>query len=224
MNCWICEAEAVSREHTIKKSDLKSVYGDVTQNQPLFYSNDNSRNIRVGSLKSQRFTSPAKICKYCNTTRTQPHDRAWEQFSSTMRLMLRKSALPNSVRANSIFQYDTRRMMINIHLYFIKLFGCHIATAEIPIELAEFSSSIMNSKAHPNVYLGFWRIEPRVGMSNIVTEITDNGDCAFATWFYEIENLAVNVMYALPGEKREGMVNAWHPRLATNKLIIHKVS
>ena len=223
MQCWICGAKAVSREHTIKKSDLKSVYGDVSQSQPLFYSNDKRKNLPVGSLKSHRFTSPAKICRYCNDTRTQPHDRAWEQFSSAMRLTLRKPSFPESVRANSIFQYDTHRMMLNIHLYFIKLFGCHIATEKIPIELAEFSYSIMNSKAHPNVYLGFWRIVHSVGMSNVEAQIAHNGDCAVATWRYEIGNLAVNVMYASPGEKREGLVNAWHPRLATNKLVIHKL-
>jgi len=114
-------------------------------------------------------------------------------------------------------------MMLKIHLYFIKLFGCHIVTAKIPIDLAGFSSSIMNGKSHPNVHLRFCEIEQRVGMSNIEALIADNGDCAFATWFYEIENLAVNVMYASPGEKREGLVNSWHPRLATNKLVIHKL-
>jgi hypothetical protein len=223
MNCWICGAKADSHEHTIKKSDLKSTFPNVSQKQPLFYSDDQIKNLPVNSLKSDCFMSPTKICKCCNNSRTQPHDRAWEQFSSAMRLTLKQPTLPKSVHAKSIFKYDTHHMMLNVHLYFIKLFGCHIATEKIPIDLAGFSSSIMNNKAHPNVYLGFWRIEERVGMSNIEAEIADNGDRIFVTWFYEIDNLAVNVMYASPGEKREGLVNAWHPRFGTNRPIMHKL-
>ena len=113
--------------------------------------------------------------------------------------------------------------MLNVHLYFVKLFGCHISEAKIPVDLTSFSSAILKGKAHQNVYLGFCRIEPRVGMTNIDALIEDNCVCAFATWFYEIENLAVNVMYALPGEKREGLKNAWHPRQGTNKLFISEL-
>jgi hypothetical protein len=44
------------------------------------------------------------------------------------------------------------------------------------------------------------------------------GQCAFATWLYEVGNLWVNVIYAIEGEKREGLLNAWHPRFGHKSL------
>lgn len=43
-------------------------------------------------------------------------------------------------------------------------------------------------------------------------------ECAFATWLYAVGNLSVNLMYALPGERRQGLVDAWHPRLGCKRI------
>jgi hypothetical protein len=221
MKCWICEEEAISREHLLKKSDLKSAFGHISQKQPLYYSNDSFRNVPIGSLKSERFTSPPILCAFCNTTRTQAHDRDWEKFSITLRSKLNDLHSLESVRANSIFMADTRQHMLNIHLYFVKLFGCRVSVDRIPIDLAGFSNALLNKRAHPNVYIGLWKIQPRVGISEILADLSDNGDCVFASWMYEIEHLAVNIMFAVPGEKRSGLVKAWHPSFGAKRLFIH---
>jgi hypothetical protein len=116
--------------------------------------------------------------------------------------------------------------MLNVHLYFLKLFGCHILDAGMPIDIVTFAAAIEEEKQHPNVYLKFGcnfslRNNPIVGMSD-VGGILDNSDgsCVFASWFYEVDRLAVNVMFAADGQKREGLVGAWHPRYGTNKLVI----
>jgi hypothetical protein len=218
MRCWICGDVADSREHLTKKSDLKSVYGTPSQVDPLYFSNDQRRNVRIGSLDAKLLKSPAKICIACNTSRAQPHDRAWEQFSPAIRSILSQRRCPRSVRANAIFPYDTHRMMLNVHLYFVKLFGCHIVEQGIPIDLTEFSFALQKGKAVQNVYMHLYKIAPSVGTSDIHTLFNESSECVFATWFYEIDNLAVNVMYAKPNQKRDGLVNAWHPRLGTNKL------
>lgn len=44
------------------------------------------------------------------------------------------------------------------------------------------------------------------------------GKMYFATWFYNVGDLAVNVMYALPGEQRQGLEVAWHPRMGAQRL------
>ena len=59
----------------------------------------------------------------------------------------------------------------------------------------------------------------KVGRSDVVTEWTPDGSCVFAAWLYEVDNLIVNVMFIVPGEDREGLVKAWHPRFGTNKLV-----
>jgi hypothetical protein len=45
-----------------------------------------------------------------------------------------------------------------------------------------------------------------------------DGLSTFATWFYDLEFVGINVLYAKPGEKREGLVGAWHPRKGSNSL------
>lgn len=113
--------------------------------------------------------------------------------------------------------------MQNVHLYFIKLFGCHIKEAGIPIDLKTFANAILNEKAHPQVYLKFGRISSPVGTAmagstDIDTAQLPDGSCAFASWFYEIGELAINIMFAIDGEERQGLVGAWHPKFGTNKL------
>jgi hypothetical protein len=53
---------------------------------------------------------------------------------------------------------------------------------------------------------------------DIITDAKD-GSLAFASWFYCIESIAVHVIFATKGERRQALVNAWHPRFG-NKLVI----
>ena len=84
--CWICNAnEANSGEHKTKRSDLLAVLGNPTQEQPFFYHDLKKANRPVGSLNAKLLKSPVQICAHCNSTRSQPHDRAWEQMSDWLR-------------------------------------------------------------------------------------------------------------------------------------------
>jgi hypothetical protein len=133
------------------------------------------------------------------------------------------------VRTNRIFGYDTAREMLNVHLYFVKLFGCHVAGNDIPIDTTRFASAILQGKAHPNIYLRFgcapmFAGQPMTGISDMwITPTTEAAPCTFATWFYYVDGVAINVMYAVDGEKRQGLVGAWHPRIGTNRLAISDV-
>jgi len=62
-------------------------------------------------------------------------------------------------------------------------------------------------------------IEGGTAVIHIAQKASD-GLCAFATWFHNVGELSVNVMFAVEGEKRNGLVGAWHPKFGTNKLII----
>ncbi len=57
-----------------------------------------------------------------------------------------------------------------------------------------------------------------VGLS--LSEPPSGGTSSFATWFYWIDKLAINVMFAEDGEKRNGLIGAWHPRHGTCKLLL----
>ena len=222
--CWICGNVARTREHRSKSSDLRAIFGAPTQLDPLFFSTDERRNRKVGSLNASllKFTTP--ICENCNSARTQRHDRAWQRLSETLRLLQPKITAGQVIRANRIFPYDTRREMRNVHLYFLKLFGCQILDGKLPIDIEPFSEAILQERPHPNVYLAFGPTPNRPvasiagGTDVYVAMLKDK--CAFATWFYEVNNLSVNIMYATLGEKREGLINAWHPRFGHQTLTL----
>ncbi|MFM9862280.1 MAG: hypothetical protein ACKVRO_01625 [Micropepsaceae bacterium] len=222
--CWICGDPATTAEHKTKKSDLKSAFGKPTQKSPIFYHDAKARNQRINTLDAKLVKSTSLLCEQCNTTRTQPFDRAWEQMSEHLRFYQPNIATSAVVRANRVFRYGTRRSMLHVHLYFVKLFGCHIKEHNMAIALAPFASAILSRKAHPNVYIKIGRAPtldglPMTGTSDAWLAMRkDDQVCRFATWFYYIEELGVNVMYAIPGEKRDGLIGAWHPRFGTNRL------
>ena len=224
--CWICGDPATTAEHKTKKSDLKSAFGKPTQKSPIFYHDAQARNRRINTLDSKLVKSTGFLCEKCNTTRTQPFDRAWEHMSAHLRFGLPNITTSMAVRANRVFPYGTHRSMLYVHLYFVKLFGCHIKEHNMALDLAPFASAILSCRAHPNVYIKIGRAPtlegvPMTGTSDAWLAVR-KGDqvCTFVTWFYYIEELGVNVMYAIPGEKRDGLIGSWHPRLGTNKLIV----
>jgi hypothetical protein len=222
--CWICGDAATTGEHKTKRSDLRSVFGAPTQSHPLYLHDRERRNRRVGSLDAQVLRSPGRICARCNNARTQPHDRAWERLSEAMRTWTPPLEPDDVVRTNRIFRYDTAREMLNVHLYFVKLFGCHIAGNAIPLDITGFALSILNEKAHPSVYLKFgcgrmFGGRPMTGMSDLWLAPSLPGvSSRFATWFYDLGAVSINVMFAVDGEKRQGLVGVWHPRQGTTRL------
>ena len=224
LKCWICGAEGNSGEHMIKESDLAAVLGNISQNDPAYMHTAERRNIHIGSLKNDRLKSPARICHECNTARTQPYDRAWERMSAALRGRRPVIGPGSIVRANRIFKADTKLHMVFVHLFFVKLFGCHIATGDLPIDLREFSDALKSGKPHPCVYLRFGKFAGMqiLGTLRVDVDLDSDGSCLFASWFYESGAFAVNLMFAVDGQRREGLVGAWHPRYGTSKLTVSR--
>ncbi|WP_376957977.1 hypothetical protein ABNQ39_13055 [Azospirillum sp. A26] len=222
--CWICGNIATTGEHMNKRSDLRSVFGHVSQNNPLYKHDANEVNQVIKGLNVVALKSPGRLCANCNNARTQSHDRAWEKLSLALREHDRHIQPGKFIRTTKIFRYDTKREMLNVHLYFTKLFGCHIAGNDVPISLGEFSEAIKNGVAHPKIFLRFgcgamFTSQPVTGMSDMWLALTSHDNqVRFATWLYHVGDISVNVMFAVPGERRQGLIDAWHPSHGTTRL------
>lgn len=222
--CWICGGPGDSAEHKTKRSDLKAVFGQASQAQPLYFHDRNRKNQRVGSLDAKLLKSRDRICHFCNTARTQPHDFAWEDLSRYLRVT--SGIKPGSVvRSNRVFPYDTRRRMLQVHLFFVKVFGCLVLEGALPIDISGFADAIMNERPHPLVHLKFGcpSAEERLtaGRSDVwASAPTVEGSSSFVTWFYNLPHVWINVMFAVPGERRDGLVGAWHPRTGSKTLVL----
>ena len=61
MNCWICGSPANSGEHRIKASDLRLVFGHVSQKHPLLLHNEIQRNRPIKGIKADALKSDVLI-------------------------------------------------------------------------------------------------------------------------------------------------------------------
>ena len=215
MICWICGDAANSGEHLIKASDLKSLFGHVTQKSPLYLHTDKRRNHLIRGIKSDKLKYKALLCACCNNERTQPHDESWKKLSAYLRERQPPIQPSMLVRLDRAFPGKVSKSMLNVHLFFLKLFGCIITENKIPIEISQFSKSIMQNVPHPNVWLALWTglhhpCIKHAGCSQ-VEKVQLAGRIVYASWFYVVDNVAVNIMYAEPSEHRKGLAHAWHP-------------
>jgi len=227
MTCWICGSSADSREHKIKKSDLKNLLEkSPTQNSPIYIHTALRKNQPVASLNAKALKYAPSLCTYCNSTRTQPHDFAWQRLAESLCSNNLPLGTMQHVRTNRIFPYDTRRAMRHAHLYLVKVFGCQIVEGKVAgIDLSSFAQAIMSDRIHPNVYAAFGPAprsssEDRViaSGSDLHTAVLPDGRCAFATWIHHVGRVWVQIIFALDGEHRQGLVDAWNPKYGTTRL------
>ncbi len=110
------------------------------------------------------------------------------------------SRLLGGFAPTEIFRHNTRRDMINVHLFFLKLFGCMLCEAkvngyDVPIDIAPLSQAIMSGRPHPEVHLQFGKCDGTIGRSNLHCWKTEHGS-VLAGWLYELDNIAVSVLFA----------------------------
>jgi hypothetical protein len=125
--CWICGEPANSAEHRIKKADLVRAYGAGPYQGPSA-----PLHVRVGvstPIRGPRSTAvkyEKSLCQECNTARTQPYDRTYDQFISWILekecIVLRKRFLNFAEIYNAGFEERQR----NLFKYFVKSFGCRL--------------------------------------------------------------------------------------------------
>lgn len=219
MKCWICGDEASSGEHMTKASDLRSLFGHVSQRMPIFLHTPGHLNQRVPGIKSDKLKFKSLLCATCNNSRTQPHDRAWEALSKYLRERQPPVRPGTIIKLAPVFPGRVHQSMLNVHLFFLKLFGCLIVEHSVPLNIKEFSTAILQGHAHPKVYVAFeaitdQRFRRHAGQSEVQTAQL-HGRVAFASWLYDVGLLSVHIMYAEPNEHRKGLVHAWHPSSVT---------
>ena len=134
-------------------------------------------------------------------------------------LRARRLRVGQWVRADSIFPHYTRREMKNVHLYFLKLFGCMVCEAkangyDVPVDIAPFSQAIMSDCPHREVHLQFGKCDGVIGRSNLHCWKTQNGS-VLAAWLYEIDTIAVSVLFVQAG-RFEHRTDLWHPKSHTS--------
>lgn len=217
MDCWICGDDATTGEHGVKRSDLVSMFGK----GKLFLSNGSARNRSVqGPGSAALHFARARLCPDCNNRRTQPYDLAWAKLSEFLRIRTPPVSEGDIVNFSTVFPGRARTSMRDVHLYFVKHFGCMLIEHDIPVDLGEFSRALLENRPHPDVHLDIWAVPEKAlhrvaGLSEVQGLQADNGRPTIVSYFYEAGPIHVRVMWARPSLRHGALMGSWHPSRLT---------
>lgn len=219
--CWICGADAGSGEHLLKASDLRSRFGRISPNEPLYMHTKERRNVRINGLKSAKLLSKAPMCHICNTTRTQPYDLAWETLSNHMAAGPALSPA-GKINLHRIFPGKVKASMRDVQLFFVKLLGCKAVESDVPLDMQSFARSLREREAHPHIRIGICPPFARGSVARRSVQVLGNSEVQvlegtitkrvhFASWFYYLDFVSVRVIYAENDLWAPFVRDHWHP-------------
>lgn len=199
MKCWICLDEANSGEHRIKKTDLKFLYPEASQQNPIFHRRNGDPKKNIGSVNSKNLKFKNLICKKCNNEITQEYDIAWEKLSHYLHQNWITIKNNGEINLSFVFPFDFKKNMILVQLFFVKMFGCKIKESYAPIDLGIFSKSIVDKKEHPYLYISFRDSDSQYSRSySAISDIEickDGKHIIYAHLYYTIGNMTVDMIY-----------------------------
>lgn len=219
--CWICGTVGpLTSEHGLNQADLRDIFGEVTQRNPVYFHRDDAFNKPIGSLNAKDLKSEGTLCAACNNALTQPHDLGFYRFRRALVDYLAQHPDASQVRLSTLVKHNTRKVMLDVHLHFAKKLGEYVVTTGAPIDLAPLAAAIKSNTPHPRLHLSFGTGPTAddgtqfTGRTPIEFDHERPGasDVRCAMYMAGYDGLIVLVAYAQSGEQREGLVNAWHPK------------
>lgn len=131
LRCWICGAIADSREHRIKRSDLVRRYGRKSfqgLGGMLHVVAGEAYEVQGPSAKS--LTYDPLICSDCNSTKSQPWDKAYEQFERWVFEHSKEILKRRFIMMEKVFGSDNFSVACPaLYKYFVKAFGCRLVNS-----------------------------------------------------------------------------------------------
>ncbi len=137
-SCWICGAEADSAEHRIKKADLVRAYGKGPYKGPSAPVHVRGSTITpIQGPRAKKVKYSPSLCAPCNSTRTQPYDRAYDQFMSWVLANEETVLRERFIDFAEVYGAKFERPQCDLFKYFVKSLGCRLvdAGASVPLDL-----------------------------------------------------------------------------------------
>ncbi|MCP4459237.1 MAG: hypothetical protein GY816_14640 [Cytophagales bacterium] len=135
MTCWICNnAEASTKEHIIKKSDIKRAFGGGSyngDNAPVHVKKGTIKPIQGANSKFLKYSE--SLCQYCNGAFTQPFDFAYDIFIEFVYENESSILRKRCIDFTEIYGEKCEDGLVNLYKYFAKSFGCRLVDAGEPV-------------------------------------------------------------------------------------------
>lgn len=221
--CWICNAQANSGEHRIKKSDLKlSMSGQPSQSSPIYHRSNGEKKRPIGSLKAEALKFNKSICANCNGSLSQPYDYSWDTLSSYLSTASFNTG--DELELNKVFGSDIDANSINVHLFFAKIFGCSVIESDLNLDLDMLAKCIKESDSCPHLYLKIRKSEngktgSYCALSDIQVSRDRNGKFQYAHIYYTVGKYTVDIVYS-DNIVELDLVGYFQPNNTLQKIII----
>ena len=216
--CWICNNLATTREHTTNQAIIAIVAGKPEVGAPWFFHDDwGGLNQPLQGLNSNLLKPYVDLCADCNNQRTQPHDKAVEQF---VRWLIRSNPqVGDTVKPDDVWLNHSGQKMLHLHLYFAKKFGCLVTEARcrgilLNVDVSQAAKAIRSGTSCPNLYLKFGRrrlVKEQIARTRPVRR-EHNGRLLALDWVHYYGHFAVELRYRENARTDDPFfVGAWHP-------------
>lgn len=140
--CWICGAAADSAEHRMKKSDLIRAYGRgpyCGDDELLHFREGGAETIVIKGPNACSLKYKRNLCIKCNTTFTQPFDRAYDLFMEWLISNQNQVLQKRFINFAEVYGDQFEGLQRDLFKYFAKSFGCRLVEAEhtVPRDIIE---------------------------------------------------------------------------------------
>ncbi len=129
--CWICGNIADSGEHSIKQTDMKTLFGNNAKQANLLYMEE-EKVLPLQSFNSI-YLKHKVLCKDCNNNKTQPFDRAYEKFINYMNENREEIVYKRYIDFSKIYKNNWIDEQLNLFKYLVKSFGCRLSRFDDPV-------------------------------------------------------------------------------------------
>jgi hypothetical protein len=145
--CWMCGELATTREHQIKKTDLKLMSQGVSfkKGDRLIKTLNNGKKSFIQGLDSKEVKYKKNLCGYCNNTRSEPWDKAYEALMNFAYKNHITIARDRKINLKLVYGANVKKAKMDLFKYFAKAFGC--AINEINDEVPSVIFDVINEKS-----------------------------------------------------------------------------
>lgn len=160
-DCWWCGQNANSREHKYKRTEIKRTFGDGP------YRGDtapvrvyDSEMYAVQGPRSNQLLFEKSLCSDCNSSRSQPFDRSYDQFIGFLDQNRQQLLILQEIDWAEVYGTNWRKTSLELLKYFVKHACCRLVESNLQID-SEVRESL-DSSAAPKKFAFEFSINQRV--------------------------------------------------------------
>lgn len=137
--CWWCGSRADSGEHKFKRSDLLRAFGGGSWDAANSVAHVVEGDSMIGlprSSRADRLKFRDVLCRDCNSRRSQPFDKAYDNFADYLREHERDVVETAHLDWVEVFGDTWNEDLKLLVGYWVKHIGCRLVTDGVPVRAA----------------------------------------------------------------------------------------